>query len=145
MTANLSVPTRVDEVEAVIRRHLPLIDPPLNHIFTPGLYTREIFLPKHSLSVSKIHRTEHPFVISMGKVAVWDCISQEVTVFSAPFTGVTKPGTQRVIFAHEDTVWSTFHPTDETDIERIEATIIEPHTNPLLTDELIARLHSNAD
>lgn len=98
---------------------------PVVHRFTPGLYVRECTMPKGALVISKIHKTEHPFVISRGDISVW-IEGVGVQRFVAPFTGITKPGTRRVLVAHEETVWTTFHPTGETDVARIEAAIIEP-------------------
>lgn len=113
---------------------------PLHHLFTPGLYCREIIIPKWTLCTTKIHKTEHPFVISHGEVSIWTKESGAFRV-GAPFTGVTKPGTRRVIFAHEDTIFSTFHPTTETDLDRIEAQLIEPHDFPFtISKEGIAEL-----
>lgn len=113
---------------------------PLHHLMTPGLYVREIFIPKGTLCTSKIHRTTHPFVVSKGIISVWSPESG-VVHYSAPFTGVTKPGTRRVLFAHEDTIWSTFHPTTETNLKRIEEQIIEPHDIPFeISEEGFAQL-----
>lgn len=110
----------------------PQIRLPLNHLFTPGLYIREVLLPKGTLLTSKIHMTEHPFVISRGLVSVWSGIEgEEPQVFGAPYTGITKPGTRRIIYAYEDTIWSTFHPTLETDIEKIERELIFKHDEHL--------------
>jgi hypothetical protein len=41
----------------------------------------------------------------------------------APLTIVSRPGTKRIGFMHEDCVWTTFHanPTNETDIEKLES------------------------
>lgn len=126
------------ELAELPQRHLSL-----NHLFTPGLYVREIFIPKGTLCTSKIHRTEHPFVISRGEISVWTPESG-VVHYAAPFTGVTKPGTRRVLFAREDTIWSTFHPTTETDLKRIEEQIIEPHELPFeISAEGFARLKEN--
>lgn len=93
---------------------------PLNHVFTPGIYVRECFLPKGTLLTSRIHLTEHPFIISAGIVSVWDAVNGVVTL-RAPYTGVTQPGTRRILFAHEDTIWSTIHanPDNETDPDKL--------------------------
>lgn len=80
-----------------------------NHVFTPGMYVREVFLPKGTLVTTRIHLTEHPFVISSGVVSVWSEENGVVTL-RAPHTGVTKAGTRRILFIHEDCIWSTFHP-----------------------------------
>ncbi len=91
---------------------------PLHHVFTPGLYVREVFMPKGSIVTTRIHLTEHPFVISAGVVSVW---SDETgwKLLRAPHTGVTKPGTRRLLYIHEDTIWSTFHVTDKTNPDEI--------------------------
>ena len=114
---------RVDEIELAVAG-LPPIDTPVKHIFTPGLYAREIFMPAGALVVSKIHKTEHPYVVSRGRVSVWTEEDGVVEV-SAPFTGITKPGTRRVLYVHEDCVWTTFHVADEDSVEAIEERIIE--------------------
>lgn len=122
---------RFDALEAEMAQHKQ-VRLPLRHLFTPGLYIREAFLPAGTCCTSKIHKTEHPFVISMGRVTVWSGIpGEEPQEFGAPYTGITKPGTRRVIHAHEDTIWSTFHPTNETDVKKIEHELIFIHDNHL--------------
>jgi hypothetical protein len=121
----------VDAFEvAMSTSEFPPLDFPLTHRFTPGLYIREIFMPAGSLLTSKIHKTEHPFVISKGVVSVWTKETGAV-LYRAPHTGITYPGTRRVLFVHEDTIWTTFHVGDETTVEEFEARIIEPRVNAL--------------
>lgn len=128
---SLALSLRVDELEAKMAE-FPQVRLPLNHLFTPGLYIREVLLPAGTLLTSKIHMTEHPFVISRGRVAVWSGIEGEAPqVFGAPYTGITKPGTRRIIYAFEDTIWSTFHPTQETEVEKIERELIFKHDEHL--------------
>jgi len=126
---------------------------PLKHVFTPGLYTRTIFMRPGIAILSKIHKTEHPFIISQGAVEVYECINGQLVyaeTLTAPYMGVTKPGTQRAlrVVSEVPCVWSTTHVMLESDfesietdeatdieriiIERITARIIEPHVNPLL-------------
>lgn len=122
-----------DDIEAKMAR-FPQVRLPLNHLFTPGLYIREVLLPAGTLLTSKIHMTEHPFFISRGRVLVWSGIEgEEPQLFGAPYTGVTKPGTRRVIYAYEDTIWSTCHanPTNETDVTKIDREIIFRHDEHL--------------
>lgn len=112
---------------------------PITHRFTPGLYTREIFMPAHSVVVSKIHKTEHPYVVSQGNLWVMiEGVGWEHIV--APHTGITKPGTRRLLFMETDTVWTTFHVTQLTCWEEIEREIIEPHDNPLLEPFRVAQV-----
>lgn len=115
---------KIDQAVTELAR-LPQVECPLVHRFTPGLYSREIFMPAGSLIISKLHKTEHPYVISKGRVSVWTEESGVVQL-QAPFCGITKPGTRRILFIHDDCVWTTFHPTKETDLEKIEGELIEP-------------------
>jgi uncharacterized protein (UPF0548 family) len=61
-------------------------------------------------------------VISQGEVSVLSI--DGVMRVKAPFTFVASPGVKRVVYAHEDTVWTTIHGTDETDLEKIEEEFI---------------------
>jgi hypothetical protein len=121
-----TVSEKMDELELVMQKY-PAVDCPLTHIFTPGLYTRQIFMPAGSLVVSKIHRTEHPYIICQGEVSVFTEMDGEV-LLKAPHTGITKPGTRRTLYCHTDVVWVTVHPiTDGETLEEIEERIIEKH------------------
>lgn len=105
---------------------LPPADCRLTHRFTPGMYAREFFMPAGTLVVSARHKTEHPFVVLSGRAAVW---TEEggVTILTAGHVGITKPGTLRVLYIHEDCRWITFHATTETDPAVIEREVVEHH------------------
>jgi len=134
----LGASKRIDALEAALVKY-PQIDMPVVHRFTPGLYMREIHMPAGSLCTSKIHKTEHPFVVLSGRCSVWS-EGNGVEHICAPFVGITKPGSRRVLYIHEDTVWITFHVTDKTSISDIEDDIIVPHYDHLglSQDELSA-------
>ena len=95
---------------------------PLKHLFVDGAYVREIFLPKHHLFITKIHKKTHPYFVMKGCVSVM--VDGKVIKITGPFAGITKAGTKRVIWTHEDTVWITVHVTDKTDISEIEEEVI---------------------
>jgi len=97
-------------------------DFPLTHRFADNVYAREIFLPRDSVVVGKIHRFGHLNVITKGHVSVLTEFGVEE--LRAPCTFISKPGTKRVVYAHEDTVWTTFHGTRHTDVNQVEADII---------------------
>lgn len=123
------------------------IELPLVHRFTPGLYTREIFMPAGTLLTSRIHKTEHPFVVLTGKVSVY-IPGEGVEHIEAPHVGVTQPGTRRVLYIHEDCRWLTFHrnPNGHETPEDLEPELIEhrelegDRTAFELYDELLRRL-----
>ncbi len=108
----------------------------LIHNFTPGLYSRTIVMAPGCIYTSKIHRTEHQFAVLTGLCSVKNVLTGEWEHIKAPFLGITKPGTRRVLVIHEETIWTTFHPTSETDLVRLEEQLIEPHDQHL---ELTAR------
>lgn len=97
---------------------------PITHHFAPGLYAREIFIPAGVLIIGKIHRHAHVNTISKGKVVVATEFGLQELV--APITFVSKPGTKRAVVAQEDTIWTTYHPTEETDLAKIEEHVIAP-------------------
>jgi hypothetical protein len=118
---------RIDQLEQAMLSTGSVIDLPLIHRFLDGLYVREIHMPAGTLATSKIHKTEHPFVILRGRVSVYVPGEDHVEHLTGPHFGITRPGTRRVLYMHEDTVWITFHrnPTTTTDLAKIEADIIE--------------------
>jgi len=111
----------------------PQGDCPITNRFTKGLYAREMFIPKDTLLTGALHKTQHIFVISKGDISTW-FPGGEVTRVQAPFTGITEPGSRRLGYAHEDTVWTTFHATEETDPDKIVEEITNTRPNPLLTE-----------
>jgi len=128
----------LDQMEALMKSSDSSINPPLKHIFTPGLYIREIYMPAGSCIVSKIHNTEHPFIISKGTVSVMT--EEEEVLITAPHTGITKPGTRRLLFCHTDVVWTTVHAcVDGENVDQIEERIIEKRHNPYI-DKIIEQI-----
>ena len=95
--------------------------PPLKHNYAPGIYAREIHLNKDSLVVGKIHRFEHMSIISKGKVTIFTEFGGE-EVIEAPACFVSPAGTKRVVYANEDTIWTTIHPNPENNhnVEELE-------------------------
>lgn len=130
----------VDEIEAALATCEQVVCP-VRHIFTPSLYIREITMAAGLTITSKIHNTEHPYVVSKGSVKVWTEEGGTVLI-EAPYTGITKPGTRRVLTTITETVWTTFHPNPENiqDLKILESKIIEPHVNELLTKKERSKL-----
>jgi hypothetical protein len=125
--------TVIDRLESEINEHEPA-NCPVYHIFTPMLYTRQIFMPEGTLIVSKIHKYQPPFIISQG-IAHVKVNDGEWQKLEAPYTGITEPGTRRVLYIEKDCIWSTFHvssivPEDDTEeglqraVKKIEDVII---------------------
>ena len=119
---------------------MPPRECPVTHRFTPGLYIREIFMPKNTILTSLLHLTTHPFFIMQGEFSVWHR-GIEVQRIKAPYTGITEAGTRRLLYIHEDTIWTTCHVTDLTDPDEIIESITSNDFNPLV-DKTNPRLNS---
>jgi len=107
---------------------------PLEHAFVDGAYIRMITMPKGMLVTSKIHKKTHPYFVMKGDVSV---LTDEGEIrIKAPYAGITKAGTKRVLYIHEETVWITVHPTQETDLKKIEDEIIAKSFDELAEGEM---------
>lgn len=104
----------------------------INH-FSNGVYARELHIPKGTVLVGKIHKHENLNIISKGDISV--LTEEGVKRVTAPATVVSPPGTKRVGYAHEDTVWTTIHATEETDVDVIEKLMIAETFSDVVTIE----------
>ena len=108
--------------EGIVRQWFPEADLPLHHQFAPGAYARTIFIPQGTLVVGKIHKHPHLNMLVCGTVSL---ATEEGPLFLEALKIMTsKAGTKRVVYAHTDTVWTTIHLTDKTDLAEIEEDII---------------------
>jgi len=98
----------------------------IKHTFLDGMYMREMFIPKGTLLVGKVHRQACINVVSKGDISVLtETGSARV---KAGYSIVSPAGIQKVGFAHEDTVFVNVFRTDETDPEKVESVVaIDPN------------------
>lgn len=90
------------------------------HYFAPGIYMRQVFLPKGCVATGHIHKMEHMSVLSQGELTVYT--EGGMKRLKASTVIKAQPGMKRCVFAHEDSVWITVHanPDNETDIKKLE-------------------------
>ena len=136
---------RIDQLEKELMENADLFEMPLHHSFVPGFYIRTIFMPKGigkvNIVTTLIHSSLHPFHISQGKISV-QINKEEWETLEAPYSGITEPGTRRVIIIHEDCIFTTFHPISADEqpkentkeaadaaVERIVKRISQEHVN----------------
>jgi hypothetical protein len=111
-----------------------LEDCTLTHHFSPvdekygcGTYAREMFIPKDTVIIGKIHRHQHLNFIMKGKVSVATEFGKKY--FEAPHIFVSEVGLKRAVYAEEDTIWVTIHLTEyqgEENLSKIEEEVIAP-------------------
>jgi hypothetical protein len=128
-------------LEAIAAGVVPdtLGDCTVKHYFTPiddkfGCYTyaREMFIPRDTVIIGKLHRHQHLNIISQGSVAV---VTEHGTKrFVGPCAFVSEVGTKRAVYAEEGTMWTTLHTVSygrEEDLDKIEDEVIAPSYNDL--------------
>lgn len=94
----------------------------VEHTFAPGVYIRTVFMPKGSLVAGKIHKTEHVNIISQGKVKV---VTEEgAQEYEGYVSFVSSAGIKKLVYMLEDTIWTTVHVTEETNLEKLEEELI---------------------
>jgi len=95
---------------------------PLVHTFSDGLYARQVTVPADILTVTKIHKQEHVFFLQKGTISI--LTEEGVKKFTAPYMGVTKVGTKRIIYHHDEVIFTTVHATNEKTVEKVEEQVI---------------------
>ena len=98
------------------------IEVPIKHYFSKDVYAREMSVPKGAIIIGKIHKYQNMNFLLKGEVSI---ISIDGLMrVKAPFSFVASPGAKRVFYAHEDSVWTVVHGTDEKDVDKIEEKFI---------------------
>lgn len=123
-------PTReqIDRLQAEMIKH-PQADLKTEHYFSPGMYCRKVFRQAGTLIVGKVHKEPHFFMCAKGEIIAWT--DTGMRKLQAGDVIESKPGTKRVTLAVTDAIGVTIHRTDKTDLDEIEAELIEPDDTAL--------------
>lgn len=128
---------KIDALEQEMEQHPEaFFELPTEHIFTDGIYQRKVLMVAGRFITTRIHLTDHPYAILSGRVLVW---TDEMGVIEmrAPYTGITKAGTRRLLYVLEDCQWMTTHhnPDNETDPNKIVERCT--YNNRLLREKIV--------
>lgn len=99
------------------------------HQFSVGMYMRKLYRPAGTLIVGKVHKEPHFFLCAKGEIIAWT--ENGMKRLQAGDVVESKAGTKRVTLAVTDAIGITIHRTDKTDLDEIEAELIEPDTTAL--------------
>lgn len=103
---------------------LPQAELETEHYFSGGMYCRKLIRPAGTLIVGKVHKKDHFFMCAKGEIVAW---TENGMKKLCPGDIIeSKAGTKRVTLALSDAIGITFHKTDKTDLDEIEAELIEP-------------------
>lgn len=127
----LSMRQKVDRLEQAMQNVEP-VDCPVRHYFAPGLYAREITIPKGTAVVGAVHKTENLIVVSLGRLQIVTGDGTKEVI--AGETIVCKPGMKNAVVALEDSRWTNFlpNPTNETDPDKLTEVFTHSKASELL-------------
>jgi mannose-6-phosphate isomerase-like protein (cupin superfamily) len=102
----------------------PQVELKTEHYFSGGMYCRKVFRPAGTIIVGKIHKSDHLFMCTSGEIIAWS--EKGMVTLKAGDVIESKAGTKRATLAVVDSIGVTVHKTDKTDLDEIEAELIEP-------------------
>ena len=144
-TLQTSKPTarqKTERLEASML-NIPQVDCPVEHHFAPGLWARQITIPKGVVLVGAIHKTDNLAILSKGVLSlVTDGDPIELT---APCVVMVKAGQKNAAIAIEEAVWTNFfpNPTNETNIDKLVEEFSESKSCELLGGATNLQLMAN--
>lgn len=115
---DLSSRDKLFAIQALMENRKDLFECPVNHYFVPGVYIRELFVPKGVMLVGKIHKYKQFHIIMKGTLEV--LIDDKIETIIGPNIIVSPAGAKRIARAIEDTTWLMVHGTNEIDLDKIE-------------------------
>lgn len=119
---------QIDRLQAQMV-NMPQLELQTEHYFVPGMYCRKVFRPAGALIVGKVHKQPHFFLCAKGEIIAWT--ESGMKRLQAGDVVECKPGTKRVTLAVEDSIGITIHKTDKTDLDEMEAELVEPDETAL--------------
>ena len=97
---------------------------PLKHTFADGVYIRQMDMQAGSVVIGAIHNHLHAWFLLTGSLAV---VTEDTTEeFISPCYVLATPGSKRVIYALEDSIFVNVHknPDNIKDIKKLEDEIV---------------------
>lgn len=97
------------------------------HHFADLVYVRTVFMKAGSLITGKIHKVEHVVIVSQGSASIV-CEERGAQFINAPMIFISQPMVKRVLFIHEDMIFTTVHqnPTNTRDLDELEKLLVLP-------------------
>ncbi len=103
--------------------NLPAVAAQLRHRFGPGVYLREVEMPAGAMFLGHEHRRAHFSIVLSGRARVLVSGGEPRTIVAGDVF-LSSAGTRKLVVIEEAMRFVTIHPTDETDLEKLEAALI---------------------
>jgi hypothetical protein len=127
---DISEISSIDKLQDEVSK-LPQYEPVTDHYFADGMYCRRVWRPAGVLVVGRVHKKEHFYAITKGKVAIYGMGETRIAVAGEVI--VSSPGTKRAVMALEDSVCMTVHRTWTKDLDAIEKELLEDAPESMYT------------
>lgn len=87
-----------------------------------GVYAKEIHIPARMTMVSHKHEYDHISILASGTVQLQ--INGLTNMRTGPCAIVIRKGEEHSLYAITDAVWFCVHPTEETDVLKVDDAIL---------------------
>jgi hypothetical protein len=108
---------------------------PLEHIFSAGVYLRQITIPAGTIVMGKRHRNATCNILLRGTLQVFVESDKPPITIVGPHIFTSPPGAKKFALCLEDAVFLNIFPTNETDHEVIEKQVVIPEEEYLALKE----------
>lgn len=115
-------PERLNELEAAMLAERP-VECPVEHVFRPGVYVRKALFPAGTLVLGHAWKAPHWNLLMGGHVKVM--VGGVTREMIAPRI-IKAPAGRKLFYAITDTLWANVVRTDLTDLDEIEAALVDP-------------------
>lgn len=138
-TVSVSINEQIENLERELL-NFPQLECPVKHTFAPGVYMREITIPADSFIIGHEHLTEQINIVLTGKARVMiDGVIEDIV---APCSFVSKQNVRKVAYVIEEMKFINVFPTEETNIDVLENTLIRKSNSFIKHEEAKALLNS---
>lgn len=117
----LAAPPDIEKAEALLLLQ-PQVHMQVFHFFGPGIYIRELHIPKDTFVIGHYHVVPSTNVFLQGRLRLLQADGSWLEL-QAPLQFAGSVG-RKTAHALSDCVWQNIFATDETDIEILENTLI---------------------
>jgi len=151
--SNLALPSKFELTAEELTPKLlemPQVECPVYHRFGPGIYIRESHAPAGTFAIGHYQTQDHVNIMLKGKVQVVND-DGSTTLLTAPVFFIGKANTRKMGLVLEDMVWQNIYATNETDINKLEATFLgrdddkEAHKSLQLAQERLEQQQARND
>jgi hypothetical protein len=111
------------------------VEIPVEHVFSGGVYVRQVTIPAGCLVMGKRHRHETCNILIKGVLMVYTSETSPPLTVTAPCVFTTPPYTKKFAYCLEEAVFLNVLPTPLTDVDEIERQFIIPEPEYLALKE----------